>query len=331
MMTFPKCLRLVSPVLVEKNNLLILLSDYDYGPKSESDNRKAPSEPYRFEEYCRRGLPHLVRRQLEIIAENESRQIEERLKRQIVQTVRSCYEQLVLSFQQENHPAVIKTQGFLTSESSVNSEIPAPAAVLSNLGVHETEPIFTPPSMIFNNFDYELEANILHDIQDAPPQSEGYSGDLDAAYSSTSPLSLQTRTSPNYSHILQNSSRKPESCQEIFSDFPQTPDPVTKALDSNFDQGRWSEPGHLHGPPGKAPILTEKPRGLSASNIGGSIEDYAQSYHLAEAFQDIHPVAEDADHAAEGQLTNPRILDQYPEVLEHELQRAGFWPLWESK
>jgi hypothetical protein len=119
--------------------------------------------------------------------------------------------------------------------------------------------------MIFNNFDYELKANILHDIQYAPPQSEGYSGDLDAAYGSTSPLSLRTRTSPNYSHILQNSSRKPESCQEIFSDFSQTPDPVTKALDSNFDQGRWSEPGHLLGPPGKAPILTEKPRGLSAS------------------------------------------------------------------
>lgn len=112
MMTFPKCLRLVSPILVEKNNLLILFSDYDYGPKSESDSRKAPSEPYKFEEYCRRGLPHLVRRQLEIIAEKESRQIEERLKRQIVQIVRSCYELLVLLFQQENHPAAIKPPRF---------------------------------------------------------------------------------------------------------------------------------------------------------------------------------------------------------------------------
>lgn len=307
---------------------------YDYGPKPESDSRKAPSEPYKFEEYCRRELPHLVRRQLEIMAEKESRQIEERLKRQIVQTVRSCYEQLVLSFQQENHPAVIKPQGSLTSESSVNRETPAPAAVLSNLGVHETEPIFTPPPMTFNNFDHELEANNLHDVQNAPPQSEGYSRDLDVAYGSTSPLSLQISITPDYSHILQSASRKPESCQEIFADFSQTSDPVTKALITNFDQGGWSEPGHLHGPPGKAPILTEKQRGLRAFTIDGSIEDYAQSHHLAEAFQDIHPVAEDAGHAAEGQLANPRILDQYPgvnEVLEHELQCAGLWPLWEPE
>lgn len=156
-------------------------TDYDYDLVFDDQNNKSPRSTgfARYEEFLSRELPRQVRRELELALDQELEPIEDRLKSQLVDIVRTCQEKLFRLYQKSarNSPSTATGNGPEITHSDPPSSLSVPVQPSSStisIDVDEQlAPYLAPPYSAFDpwpqmdedcNFPWQLlENNAISD------------------------------------------------------------------------------------------------------------------------------------------------------------------------
>lgn len=98
------------PNSTERDRNIYVDYDYDFILEQKTDNSPGSTGFAQYEEFLSRELPRHVRKELELAMDSELEPIEDRLKSQLVDIVRSCQEKLFRMYQESLQPPIASNE-----------------------------------------------------------------------------------------------------------------------------------------------------------------------------------------------------------------------------